>query len=223
MEAMVGVPQPPDWAIAWLSPGRLAPYVAAAGPDALALYRWNCQASGALFELVGWFEVAWRNTVDAAVTVQRPGRAHWLTDPTFTALRPGTRAKITEAIQRVRRRSVPTPTPGQIVAELPLGFWRFTTVGYTNSMWAPYLSAAFPHAPGRPQRHTVDQCLEHIIRLRNRLAHHEPVFAWPDQLRQRLTEIYQLGTWINPEAADWWRRHSTVEAVLDDHPLTKPT
>jgi hypothetical protein len=197
----------------------LAPYVAAAGPDALELYRWNCQASSALFELIGWFEVCWRNAVDSSVTTRRPGQPHWLTDPAFTVLQRATRAKVDEAVRRVRRGGTRTPKPGQVVAELTLGFWRFTTTGYRNTMWAPYLSAAFPHSPGRPNLHDMDQRMVKIIRLRNRIAHHEPVFARPDELRQRVADVLEIGGWINPPAAAWWTQHSVVDAVLDQHPL----
>ncbi|MGH3942332.1 MAG: hypothetical protein ACRDTG_27675 [Pseudonocardiaceae bacterium] len=132
--------------------GSLAPYIRAAGvSDALDLYHWNCQASSALFELVGWFEVAWRNVVDAAVTSRRPaGQPYWLFDPAFP-LQPATRAKVQQAIRNVQRGGLAHPAPGQVVAELTLGFWRFTTNGYRNTMWAPYLKSVFPHAPRRPE------------------------------------------------------------------------
>jgi hypothetical protein len=38
-------------------------------------YAWNCRASAALFELIGWFEVAWRNNIDQAICASRPPRA----------------------------------------------------------------------------------------------------------------------------------------------------
>ncbi|HYS36265.1 MAG TPA: hypothetical protein VEO01_11595, partial [Pseudonocardiaceae bacterium] len=59
---------------------RLAPYEAAAGPaGALDLYAWNCRASTALFELIGWFEVAWRNNIDRAICAgRRPNMPHRL-------------------------------------------------------------------------------------------------------------------------------------------------
>lgn len=218
---MTQLAQPPTWVTTWLSPGRLAPYVRAAGvSDALDLYHWNCQASSALFELVGWFEVAWRNVVDSAVTSRRPaGQPHWLFDPAFL-LRPATRAKVQQAIRNVQRGGLGHPSPGQVVAELTLGFWRFTTNGYRNTMWAPYLKSVFPHAPRRPEQRDIDARLLEIIRIRNRIAHHEPVFSRPAELRQRVTDLLQLGEWINPQAANWWRQHTTIGEVLDRHPLS---
>jgi hypothetical protein len=101
-------------------PARLASYVAAAEPGgALELYAWNSKASMALFELVGWFEVAWRNNIDRAICAHRPpGSPHWLFDRTFP-LQPKTWAKVSAAIRTVGGH----PTPGQVIAELSLGFW----------------------------------------------------------------------------------------------------
>ncbi|WP_086827699.1 hypothetical protein [Allokutzneria sp. NRRL B-24872] len=215
------MPQPlgtPQWVTTWLSPARLAPYVRAAGDEALELYRWNCQTSSALFELVGWFEVAWRNAVDSSVTARRrSGQIHWLFDQAFP-VQPATRAKIERAIDNVRRGGVAQPTPGQVIAELSLGFWRFTTNGYRNTMWAPYLKSAFPHAPGRPDRSLIDEQLLAIIRIRNRIAHHEPVFSRPSELRQRVDDMLRLGAWINPNAAAWWREQTTIVEVLRRRP-----
>jgi hypothetical protein len=171
--------------------------------------------SSALFELVGWFEIAWRNAVDAAITARRSGVLHWLLDPAFP-LQQVTREKIAKATENVRRSRTGEPTPGQVIAELSLGFWRFPTMrGYNTTVWAPYLSRAFPHAPHRPRRNAVDDRLHSVILLRNRIAHHEPVFSQPDLLRQRVADIIELGTWSNPQAAAWWEQHTTVMLVLD--------
>ncbi len=208
---------PPPWVTDWLSEARLAPYVRAVGPEgALELYRWNCRVSSALFELIGWFEIAWRNAVDRVITRNRsPGAPHWLFDSGFP-LRPGSKAKVTRALDTLRRGGVTAPAPGQVIAELSLGFWRFTMRGYATTLWAPHLSKAFPHAPHRPRREDVDHRLHEIILCRNRIAHHEPVFARPDELRKRVDDVVMLGSWINPRAAAWWNLHTTVHHVLDE-------
>jgi hypothetical protein len=207
----------PAWAVEWLSVPRLAPYVAAAGAArAMDLYRWNCQLSSATFELIGWFEVAWRNAIDRAITARRPpGQPHWLFDQAFP-LQPATRHKIGKAIGAVRRDGTDQPTSGQVIAELSLGFWRFTMRGYETTIWAPYLSKAFPHAPGRPLRHDIDGKLWSIILLRNRIAHHEPIFGRQQELRRRVEVILELGAWINPVTAAWWRQHASISRVLGE-------
>jgi len=205
----------PPWAVRWLSQPRLAPYVRAAGAaDALDLYRWNCRLGLALFELIGWFEIAWRNAVDDAISSRRRQTRHWLFDTTFPLQR-ATRERIARAVSTTAGAGRAEPAPGRVIAELPLGFWRFPTLrGYTTTMWAPYLSHAFPHAPRRPRRDEVDNRLQPIILLRNRIAHHEPVFGQPPLVRRTIADILELGAWINPQASRWWDRHSSAASVL---------
>jgi hypothetical protein len=209
--------EPQDWVVDWLSKPRLATYVAAAGPSgALDLYAWNCGASTALFELIGWFEVAWRNNIDRAICAGRATDApHWLFDRSFP-LRPTTWAKVDAAVRTVRRR-VKRPAPGQVIAELTLGFWRFTARGYHQTVWMNYLSRAFPHAPGPPQPAAMDRQLDRIIKLRNRIAHHEPLGPVP-AVWATVEDILTLGHWISPAMAGWWRDRTGAGRVLSARP-----
>lgn len=207
----------PAWVVDWLSAPRLHTYVAAAGPSAaLERYAWNCRTSTALFELIGWFEVAWRNNIDRAICRRRAAHApHWLFDRSFP-LRPTTWAKVDEAVRTVRRR-VDRPTAGQVIAELTLGFWRFTASGYRQTVWMNYLSRAFPHAPGPPRAASMDRQLDRIIKLRNRIAHHEPVGP-VCAVRETVADILTIGQWISPAMADWWRSRTAALHVLSVRP-----
>jgi hypothetical protein len=191
--------------------------VAAAGSaGALDLYAWNCRASTALFELIGWFEVAWRNNIDRAICAGRGhGAQHWLFDRTFP-LQPRTWSKVAKAINTVQH-GQRRPTSGQVIAELPLGFWRFTASGYRQTVWLQYLSQAFPHAPHRPQPAAMDRQLDAIIKLRNRIAHHEPLGPVVE-VRRRVADLLAIGTWISPDMADWWRDRASVRQALDCRP-----
>jgi hypothetical protein len=201
----------------WLSVPRLAPYEAAAGSaGALDLYAWNCRASTALFELIGWFEVAWRNNIDRAICAgRRPNMPHWLFDRSFP-LQPTTWAKVAKAIKSVRR-GASQLTAGQVIAELSLGFWRFTASGYRQTVWLSFLSHAFPHAPRRPRPADMDRQLDAIIKLRNRIAHHEPLGPVA-QVCRRVEDMLAIGSWISPEMAEWWRDRTSVWRVLGGRP-----
>jgi hypothetical protein len=56
------------------------------------------------------------------------------------------------------------PTPGQVIAELSLGFWRFTASGCRQPVWMTYLTRAFPGAPHRPHPAAMDRQLDRITR-----------------------------------------------------------
>lgn len=146
---------------------------------------------------------------------QPPGGAHWLFDRTFP-LQPRTWVKVDIAIRNVRSGRRP-PTSGQVIAELSLGFWRFTARGYWTTIWRSHLSHAFPHAPGPPHAATMDRQLDAIIKLRNRIAHHEPIGRIED-VQRRIDDMLELGSWISPAMAGWWRGRTSVWQVLTDIP-----
>lgn len=205
---------PPPWAITWLSAPRMAPYLAAGG-DPLALYRWNSQLSAALFEVVGWFEVGWRNAIDTAICTRRPESApHWLLDR-FFPLTAGAWKHVDRALSALPHSD---PNPGQIIAELTLGFWRFTSRGYMYTVWSPYLQHMFPHARKKPRPQAVNARLARIVSVRNRIAHHEPLLSRVAEVRGAYSDMLTLGEWINPAAASWWRDNATVETTLTDRP-----
>ncbi|HEX3829287.1 MAG TPA: hypothetical protein VHV82_18650 [Sporichthyaceae bacterium] len=80
--------------VAHLSEPRLRPYLAATNgnvKEALRLYQWNIDLSGAVYETLHVFEVVPRNAMDAQLSIWNAtqtdastGRAHaldWLMDP----------------------------------------------------------------------------------------------------------------------------------------------
>ncbi|MXX88531.1 MAG: hypothetical protein F4213_19575 [Boseongicola sp. SB0677_bin_26] len=117
-------------------------------------------------------------------------------------------------------------TPGRFVASMSLGFWvRLLGRGsyingggkadYEKTLWRPALCKAFP---GR-QRRAVQQRLDQLRQLRNRIAHHEPIFD------RNLTEDYALlleaVDWISVDVRAWIETHSILPDALQA-PLSDP-
>jgi hypothetical protein len=82
--------------------------------------------------------------------------------------------------------------------------------GYRQTIWMNYLSHAFPHAPGPPHAAELDRQLDRIIKLRNRIAHHEPIGPLA-RVRATVDDMLTIGHWISPAMARWWR-HRTQAA-----------
>ncbi len=63
-----------------------------------------------------------------------------------------------------------------MIAELTFGFWiQLTDRKFEHVLWTPALHKAF--APRKaPKRAVFNQLLEQLRQLRNRIAHHEPIF-----------------------------------------------
>lgn len=160
-----------------LSTSRLAPYRSATAGDltaALRLYDWNVQISSAFHESLHYVEIGLRNAMDHQLTLwtrHRGGRSSWYADP-VVPLTSSTRRKVDAA----RAHATADGTPelhGKVVAELMLGFWwSLLADEYNRRLWQPCLKDAFD---GPVRRVRLHQSLDELRRLRNRIAHHEPV------------------------------------------------
>jgi hypothetical protein len=180
-----------SWVDDWLGAARFARYVADADGDrsrALRLYEWNVEAGQALMHDIAHFEVALRNAYDAAISARWRTNTHWLLDAESPAIVPIWRTRNVKGMKRgsdvnaLNRKAVDaaiarcgfgSATPGKVIAELTLGFWRqLTTNAMEKTVWVPYLHHAFPKGT---QRSYVDHTIESVNTLRNRIAHHEPI------------------------------------------------
>ena len=202
-----------------LSGERLRTYLAACDgslDEAIALYAWNSQVTGAFWEHLGHVEVALRNTLDARLTARhdRSGRTGtWLDDPA-RELTERARKDIATARARVKAKGK-AAIHGQVLSELSFGFWRFlVSKTYSGRFW-PDLASGFPHAPNRALT-TIETPVRELHVFRNRLAHHQRI--WSEPLEKRHRDLEDLAGYINPTLAAWMTSTSRVPATLASRP-----
>lgn len=228
------------WIEAWLSAGRFATYLQAAGGSrkrALALYEWNAKLSAAFLRDLSHLEVGFRNACDAqlsAATVS--GDEHWTDDATLLKLFPvtmrwnpskGRREDANKpprsSVQRAAQKVTPTqatpggpgskPLPGKVIAEIMFGFWTYLAADiHEKTIWVPYLHKAFP--PGT-DRDAVNKALISLREFRNRVAHHENILNGSEAERRRIVYIIRL---LSPKALAHLKRHSEVSNILAQRP-----
>lgn len=201
-----------------VSSARLSTYLTATGGDlndAVDLYRWNAVVSAALWESIGHAEVVLRNAVQGALTVRHAGRGRagqWYDDPA-AELDSYARKDVATAIRRARAGAV--PPPGKVVAELNFGFWRFLLAKrYTALLW-PALRPAFPSLGGSDRR-LLERPVGRVYKLRNRVAHHEPLIA--ENLAARYADTLTIVGAVDPALRDWVDGDSRVPALLARRP-----
>jgi hypothetical protein len=200
-----------------LSVERLAPYRAAAGGDldrAVELYEWNTEASAAFWATLSNVEVLVRNAMHEHLTawsLATYGESRWYLN-TSGVLTPEARRVIQDA-RRHATRNGRRETPGRVVAELAMGFWRYLLASrYERTLWIPCLRSAFPRIRGRGMRRDVHDALAQLHILRNRIAHHEPIHNRPlEHLHQ--TALAVAG-WVCPNTQRWIEARSPVGLVL---------
>jgi hypothetical protein len=192
---------------------RLEPYLATCFGDrsaAVRLYSWNIQVSAAFQAPLGCLEVACRNALHYRLSILF-GRGDWWLAPNIQLHHTAQRI-VTDAIQEIQRRRK-RPTTGRTVAELPFGFW-VSLLGsgtdYETRLWRPALRHAFPGYRGR--RALLYREFDEVRRLRNRIAHHEPIHR--RDLVADHERILRLLGYISPEYAAWVRLNDRVPEVL---------
>lgn len=208
----------------YLSSDRLGTYMRHCGGDlvdALRLYEWNNAVTGAFWESLAHFEVVMRNVLDRQMAERhrRLGRAgDWLDDPA-RELSEHARRKVSEAKSCVRGKRKQM-CHGQIVSELPFGFWRFLLKRQHRTTLWPDLAAGFPYASSRSAQ-VVEDPVTRLHDVRNRLAHHERVWALP--LDDRYQDLLKVLGFIDPVVRDWVADASRVPDILAARPrLTIP-
>ncbi len=205
-----------------LSPERMATYVAAAGGDrekALRIYTWNTAVSAAFYGPLQGLEVALRNAMHRELSATYG--TTWYDDPRC-GLDAGTQARIAAAKSDLQRDRYAADPP-HLVAALSFGFWvtllgrggfppggRGPRCNYEMTLWRPCLYRAFAHTKlSRQQAHAP---LDYLRTLRNRIAHHEPIF--PRHLNADYQNILTVTGWICPSTRDWIAHHSRIDHLL---------
>ena len=82
---------------------------------------------------------------------------------------------------------------------------------YEMTLWRPALRYAFPNTPS-PNRKIVHHPFNHMRKLRNRIAHHEPIYA--RQLDEDYRSILNVLNWMSPEVRIWVEMSSRIPDLL---------
>lgn len=206
-----------------LSLARLRPYESAGGGDllnAMDLYLWNTDVSAAFYAVLQGVEVFLRNAVSDQMVILHQDRGYegmWFNDP-FNLLDERHHDDITNARRLLYDRSYQV-TQDRMITVLSFGFWRYLlTTRYEHSLWIPALRKAFPHAP-KGRRHYIASRVERLNQLRNRIAHHEPIY--PRQLHRDMDEALEVVAAICPTAAAWLEGNAWAEGLLLGHVPTQ--
>jgi Abi-like protein len=181
---------------------RLQPYLDQSEniTDALEIYRINILFCEALYPSLQTFEIALRNTIDSAL--KRKYGEDWYCNGKLILNKYAT-DEIQKCIIRIKKQGK-VATTGQITATLTLGFWKqLFNKEYMQSIWIQHDRELFPFAKSSERQiKNIRIYLETILRLRNRVFHHEPI--WSDKnLISKHEDIYRLIRWINPKVASW--------------------
>jgi hypothetical protein len=205
-----------------ISPARMGTFEAAvpivddADPRALALYAWNARISAALLAPLHICEIVVRNAVSDAIEQVYGPRWPWQIGFEQSLPSPRSGYNPQRDLQNARSHAA---TTGKAIPELKFVFWqKMFTSRHDQRLWEPYLRQVMPHLdPAKPVstlREDIYNDLEQIRFLRNRIAHHEPIFA--RNLNDDLQKIVALIAARSQETADWMMQNQQASAILQE-------
>jgi hypothetical protein len=193
-----------------MTPARMNRYLLACGGNtkkAMTLYRKNLQLTQELFTVLSCFEIALRNAIDRECSAVL-GR-DWLKDgASQNGIFDNSKCRvakenISDAIGKLR-----PYTHYKLVAELGFGFWRYMFAQQQFNATNKILLRIFPSKPKssislRYDNTYVFNQLAELNKIRNRMAHHEPICFLPGKpiknthyARQQYNLILQLFQWM---------------------------
>lgn len=202
-----------------LSLPRMQTFDNAATSDAGAveLYRWNAEISAAFMFPLHIAEVSVRNAVSEAVSHVYGSAWPWANGFRRSLPQPPGGYKPARDLSNAANRE---STTGKVIPELKFVFWQtMFTARHDSRIWSQQIIGLFPHcstttAPALRQRLYND--LDQIRTLRNRIAHHEPIFS--RALGDDLAAITDLVRIRSTDTANWLAAHETVSELLTKRP-----
>lgn len=196
-------------AAAALSAPRLSSYkrffLVSSDEDAYGIHRWNEALSGFIFKCVSTTEIVLRNRIHEVMSAHY-GTAGWVGSRDWynhIQLGPVSVQKIQEVTHICRRgrppapRS-PAPTPDDVISRQTFGFWTTifeaqTDIAGRSIKWPDLFPQIFVgHRQrvasywGVAQRDGVLARLKTCNNLRNRIAHHEPLWKWGELKEEKM-------------------------------------
>jgi len=202
-----------------LSAPRIGTYEAATTgtpqlPSALALYAWNAQVSASMLAPLHFCEVTIRNAVaDAIAAAHGP---QWPWDAGFMRSLPNPSKGYNPRHDLMSARAGKA-TPGKVIPELKFIFWQtIFTSRFDAGLWVHHLRTILPHADPLKSdaqvRALVYAELEQLRKLRNRIAHHEPIFR--RNLADDFQKIHDLIAIRCPITATWMVQNQQAQALI---------
>lgn len=197
-----------------LSLDRLTKYVRLAEGNkekTLELYTYNTRLSESLYTPIQGLEVCVRNAVG-----ERMRGAFG--DDWYEAGKAPLQYPLTAMIDKAKD-NLDTKHKihghGGMVSELNFGFWvTILSPRYDDPLWRSTLRHAFPHRPKGQERKQVHNALNSIRRLRNRVAHHEPILHRDLEGDHNL--IQKIIGWTCADTAEWVKSQSRFAEVYSN-------
>ncbi len=166
------------------------------------------------------YEVVIRNAVSDALSAVYG--AQWPWSPAFEQSLPNpSDRRVFNPNRELNRARSGQQSTGKVIAELKMVFWQKMFTGrFDTRIWNPHLRTVMPHLdPAKTVqelRRSIHADLEQLRMLRNRIAHHEPIFK--RSLAGDFTKIQALIAFRCPTTSAWMVQNQQAQALIQARP-----
>lgn len=186
---------------------------------AVALYAWNARVAGAMLTPLHICEIAIRNAVAEALQMVHGPQWPWVGGFEVSLPNPGSTYSPRQDLIQTRSRC---QTTDRVVVELKFAFWEsMFTSRHDHRIWAPHLFTVLPNLaatqPAPTHRLQLATDLKAIRLLRNRIAHHEPIFV--RDLADDLAKAHAIIDARCPATAAWLVSDTTASTAIQARPF----
>jgi hypothetical protein len=204
-----------------LSAPRFTRYLVEKNGDkvaALELYKWNLDLSSSLLAPLHVCEVSIRNAITEAIELTYGALWPWAQSFEISLPNPPRHFNPRKEIKILR---VKHPTVGKIIADMKFAFWQNMFTGrHDGPIWNAHIRTVLPHTDPALSvqmiRGEAFAAMDTIRELRNRIAHHEPIFG--RDIQKEFDLIKTVIGWRNQAARGWVENIQRVTATLDAKP-----
>lgn len=203
-----------------ISPPRLSTYERETSnlQDALELYLWNANTSGAFFPCLHICEVTIRNAVSEVLFKLHGNQWPWDNGFVNTLPNPRKGDNPRRNLEYARDKSSDV---NKVIPELSFVFWQnMLTSRHDDRLWLPHFRSTFPNTDNnigiKTLRGEMHKDLGRIRKLRNRIAHHEPIFS--RKLDEDYEAIIKVIGYRCEDTAQWLSLNQNVVSLLNKNP-----
>lgn len=189
------------------SKARISPYLKNEDNAEKVLFKYhlNIALSEAMIPILHYFEICFRNRVDQIINEYYS--SNWLIDlPNSLLISDQDVKKIKEVISKIRRGNKGVCLHDDIVGQMTFGFWcSFFHRKYDPIIWhrKDAIKTMFPNLRRMHRKRSyLEDKIFKIKDIRNRIAHHEPIWDREVLLFEAYTMCHEFLQAMSQDAAD---------------------
>lgn len=187
---------------------------------ALERYLYNIKVSQALYPILSILEISLRNRLNEAI--EKIIKNDWLIYEVNqqNVLLDNEHKKLLETKRKLKLKGHKEINKNDLIAELSLGFWvHLCSKKYKNSIWHKqgFFRTVFADYPNFSEFDKLSKVFPHLqlmLKLRNRVFHHEIIINHPYGIHNCYNDLKQLLGYISSDSVKFLDRVCNFENII---------